>query len=95
MLVVRLTHLKEMPSYESILELLKKNNLNQEVENNNTTIMSEHKYERKNVANNKKYKKVRQKLIKEIFLWMRSTKDPLLFKQIKSPFFLDTIKELK
>ncbi len=38
MLVVRLTHLKEMPSYESILELLKKNNLNQEVENNNTTI---------------------------------------------------------
>ncbi len=53
------------------------------------------KYERKNLANNKKYKKVRQKLIKEIFLWMRSTKDPLLFKQIKSPFFLDTIKELK
>ena len=38
MLVVRLTHLKEMPSYESILELLKKNNLNQEVENNNATI---------------------------------------------------------
>ena len=53
------------------------------------------KYERKNLANNKKYKKVRKKLIKEIFLWMRSTKDPLLFKQIKSPFFLDTIKELK
>jgi len=38
MLVVRLTHLKEMPSYESILELLKKNNLSQEVENNNATI---------------------------------------------------------
>jgi len=38
MLVVRLTHLKEMPSYESILELLKKNNLSQEEENNNTTI---------------------------------------------------------
>ena len=37
MLVVRLTHLKEMPSYESILELLKKNNLSQEVENNHTT----------------------------------------------------------
>ncbi len=53
------------------------------------------KYERKNVANNKKYKKVRQKLIKEIMLWMKSTKDPLLFKHIKSPFFLDTIKELK
>ena len=53
------------------------------------------KYERKNLANNKKYKKVRQKLIKEIMLWMKSTKDPLLFKQLKSPFFLDTIKELK
>ena len=53
------------------------------------------KYERKNLANRKKYKKVRQKLIKEIFSWMRSTRDPLLFKQIKSPFFLDTIKELK
>lgn len=38
MLVVRLVHLKEMPSYESILELLKKNNLNQTEENNNTTI---------------------------------------------------------
>ena len=39
MLIVRLVHLKEMPSYENILELLKKNNLNQEeVENNNTTI---------------------------------------------------------
>ena len=38
MLVVRLTHLKEMPSYESILELLKKNNLSQEIENNNATI---------------------------------------------------------
>jgi DNA polymerase III subunit gamma/tau len=39
MLVVRLVHLKEMPSYESILELLKKNNLNlEEEENNNTTI---------------------------------------------------------
>ena len=38
MLVVRLTHLKEMPSYESILELLKKNNLNYEVENKHTSI---------------------------------------------------------
>ena len=38
MLIVRLVHLKEIPSYENILELLKKNNLNQEEENNNTTI---------------------------------------------------------
>ena len=38
MLIVRLVLLKEMPSYENILELLKKNNLNQEEENNNTTI---------------------------------------------------------
>ena len=35
MLVVRLVHLKEMPSYENVLELLKKNNLNEKEENNN------------------------------------------------------------
>lgn len=38
MLIVRLVHLKKIPSYENILELLKKNNLNQAEENNNTTI---------------------------------------------------------
>jgi len=38
MLVVRLVHLKEIPSYENVLELLKRNNLNQAKENNNTTI---------------------------------------------------------
>jgi len=38
MLVVRLTHLKDIPSYENILESLKKNNLNQEIENEKTTI---------------------------------------------------------
>ena len=37
MLIVRLVHLKEMPSYENILELLKKNNINQD-EVNNTKI---------------------------------------------------------
>ncbi len=53
------------------------------------------KYERKNLANDKKFKKIKQKLTKKILLWMKSTKDPLLFNQIKSPFFLDTLKELK
>ena len=38
MLVIRLVHLKEIPSYENILESLKKNNLNPAEENNNTTI---------------------------------------------------------
>jgi DNA polymerase III subunit gamma/tau len=38
MLVVRLTHLKDIPSYENILESLKKNNLNQETENEKKTI---------------------------------------------------------
>jgi DNA polymerase-3 subunit gamma/tau len=38
MLVVRLVHIKEIPSYENILELLKKNNLNEREENNNTKI---------------------------------------------------------
>ncbi len=38
MLVVRLTHLKDIPSYENILESLKKNNLNQEIESEKKTI---------------------------------------------------------
>ena len=38
MLIVRLVHLKDMPSYENILESLKKNNSNKTEENNNTTI---------------------------------------------------------
>jgi len=38
MLVIRLVHIKEIPSYENILELLKKNNFNQTEDNNNTTI---------------------------------------------------------
>ena len=45
MLIVRLVHLKDMPSYENVLESLKKNNLNKPEENNNTTI---------NLSNNKK-----------------------------------------
>lgn len=38
MLVVRLVHLREIPSYENALESLKKNNFNDTEENNNTTI---------------------------------------------------------
>ena len=38
MLIVRLVHLKDMPSYESVLQSLKKNNLNKAEENDNTTI---------------------------------------------------------
>ena len=38
MLVVRLVHLKEMPSYEDVLDSLKMSNLNQMEKNNNTTI---------------------------------------------------------
>ena len=38
MLVVKLAHLKEMPSYENILESLKKNNLHEQEEKNNSTI---------------------------------------------------------
>ena len=38
MLVIRLVHLKEMPSYENILELLKKDNLIQEEQSNNVTV---------------------------------------------------------
>ena len=38
MLVVRLVHLKGMPSYESLLESLKKSNFDKSEENNNTTL---------------------------------------------------------
>jgi len=42
MLVVRLVHLKEMPSYEDVLESLKKNNLSQTEVNSNVIIDQEH-----------------------------------------------------
>ena len=53
------------------------------------------KLEKKNLAKNEKYKNIRQELLKKISNWMKSTKDPLLSNQIKSPFFIDTLKELK
>ena len=45
MLIVRLVHLKDIPSYENVLESLKKNNLSKTEDNNNTTI---------NLSNDKK-----------------------------------------
>ena len=53
------------------------------------------KFERKNLANNKKYKGIKQTLLRKIVKWMKITKDPLLKNQIQSPFFLDTLKQLK
>ena len=41
MLIVRLVHLKDMPSYEKVLDSLKKNNLKQMEENNNKIIEPE------------------------------------------------------
>ena len=38
---------------------------------------------------------IKQELLKKLSNWMKSTKDPLLSNQIKSPFFIDTLKELK
>jgi len=38
MLIIRLVHLKDMPSYESVLELLKKNNLEQENKKENLEV---------------------------------------------------------
>ncbi len=43
MLVVRLVHLKDMPTYDKLLDSLKKNNLDETKENNNTTIESKNK----------------------------------------------------
>ena len=53
------------------------------------------KFEKKNLANNKKYKSIKRELLRKIVRWMKKTKDPLLKKQIQSPFFLDTLKQLK
>ena len=53
------------------------------------------KLEKKNLAKNEKYKNIRKELLKKLSNWMKSTKDPLLSNQIKSPFFIDTLKELK
>ena len=53
------------------------------------------KLEKKNLAKNEKYNKIRYDLLKKLSNWMKSTKDPLLSNQIKSPFFIDTLKELK
>ena len=53
------------------------------------------KFEIKNLANNKKYKRIKRELLRKIVRWMKKTKDPLLKKQIQSPFFLDTLKQLK
>ena len=49
MLIVRLVHLKGMPSYEDVLESLKKNNLSQTEINNNVTI--DHSNEKKILLN--------------------------------------------
>ena len=49
MLIVRLVHLKGMPSYEHLLESLKKDNLSVEETNNNITI--DHSIEKKKVLN--------------------------------------------
>ena len=53
------------------------------------------KFERKNLANSKKYNSIKRELLRKIVRWMKKTKDPLLKKQILSPFFLDTLKQLK
>ena len=49
MLIVRLVHLKGLPSYEDVLESLKKNNLSQSELNN--TVINDHNNERKKFLN--------------------------------------------
>ena len=51
MLVVRLVHLKEMPSYEDVLDTLNARNLEQMGRNNNTIIESNNKTENINDEN--------------------------------------------
>ena len=49
MLIVRLVHLKGLPSYEDVLESLKKNNLSQTELNN--TVINDHNNDRKKFLN--------------------------------------------
>ena len=53
MLIVRLVHLKGLPSYEDVLESLKKNNLSQ-TEENNTVINDLNNNDRKKFLNEDK-----------------------------------------
>jgi len=72
MLVVRLVHLKEIPSYENILGLLKKNDLDQTEEDNNTTIdLSINK--KKSASGENEIEKISKEQIKNI-----SQKKPVL-----------------
>jgi len=54
MLVVRLVHLKEMPSYENVLDSLKKNNLNEIEINNNNRETIDLNYDKKIISNEEK-----------------------------------------
>jgi len=62
MLVVRLVHLKKMPTYENVLESLKKNNLDRIEGNNGVTIES--KNEKKIINEEKKITKISKSQIK-------------------------------
>lgn len=53
------------------------------------------KYENYNLANKDEFKSVKKDLMKKIKTWMKDTKDPLYLNIIQSPYFLDTLKELK
>ena len=54
MLVVRLIHLKEIPSYENVLDSLKKNNLNEIEINNNNRETIDLNYDKKIISNEEK-----------------------------------------
>ena len=64
MLIVRLVHLKEMPSYESILDSLKKNNINQEEEENNNLTIDLNANKKKLVNEESEIKKISKDQIK-------------------------------
>ena len=65
MLVVRLVHLKEMPSYEDLLKTLNKNDLSQ-TEVNNNLIMDNNNVEKKSLNEKKEITKISKDQIKNI-----------------------------
>ena len=53
------------------------------------------KHEINNLANDEKFKTIKDQLTEKVKVWMKFTKDPLLLNQIQSPHLLDTLKELQ
>lgn len=51
--------------------------------------------EQNNLAGNGEFKEVRRRLDQRLYSWMRRTDDPLLSGPIATPYYLESLRELK